>query len=473
MQWEYWDGSTWERIEVEDETQNMRIPGIVSLIGAQDSVALDRFGIPRHWLRARLKEDGPPGEPTLDALALNAVWASQHRTVVDESVGTSTGQPNQQFSFSQIPVLDEVLVEVRELAGARANVEWPLLALEVLQEETQVQMLDKLRSKEGTQSDIEFGSLRLKRDRNKRVTEAWVLWEEQPHFFASGKRDRHYTVERARGRLAFGDGVQGRVPPLDAAIRARRYRSGGGSSGNTAVGTVTQLIAPIGGVEKVYNPRPAEGGADGEGMDRYAIRGPQALRSLSRSIVAADYETLAYEASAAVAFARAVPNRSPWARGVPGWVTLLIVPQSAEPKPWPSFGLREEVREYIEERAPAGLATGQRVYVTGPDYQPVDVALTIVPVDASSAGVVEQAVRAALLAFLQPTSGGPEGKGWQLGRDLFASDIASVVEAVDGVDFVDAIALSSGGPEQVDRIAIADDRLLVAGELRLKLKVED
>jgi hypothetical protein len=208
-------------------------------------------------------------------------------------------------------------------------------------------------------------------------------------------------------------------------------------------------------------------------MDRYAIRGPQALRSLGRSIVAADYETLAYEASAAVAFARAVPNRSPWARGVPGWVTLLIVPQSAEPKPWPSFGLREEVRRYIEERAPAGLATGQRIYVTGPDYQPVDVALTIVPVDASSAGVVEQAVRAALLAFLQPTSGGPEGKGWQLGRDLFASDIASVVEAVDGVDFVDAIALSSGGPEQLDRIAIADDRLLVAGELRLKLKVED
>src|SRR5262245_19331805 len=81
--WQYFDGFSWEDLVVEDETRNLRAPGIVSLIGPEDSEPLARFDAPLHWLRAGLKEDGPPGEPTVNGLFPNAVNAIQHQTTVD------------------------------------------------------------------------------------------------------------------------------------------------------------------------------------------------------------------------------------------------------------------------------------------------------------------------------------------------------------------------------------------------------
>jgi hypothetical protein len=465
---------SWQDLSVEDETQNFRLPGIVSLIGPEDSEQLARFDVALHWLRARLKEDGPPGEPVFNNIYANAVWAVQQQTIVDEPIGASTGQPNQVFKFRQIPVLAGQQIEVREAGGLRANVEWRLIALEIFGgDASMIARVETLLGTEGTQTDIEQGDLRLKRDRNKRVTEVWVRWHEQRHLFFSGPNDRYYAVERARGWLMFGDGTRGKIPPLGAAILARQYRTGGGRAGNVAARALTQLVGPIGGVETVFNPLTAQGGADGETLENYAIRGPRTLRHRRRAIAPADYETLAHEASPAVAVARAVPARNPAGRPIPGWVTLLIIPYSEEPRPWPSFGLREQVRRFIEARALADLAAARGIYVTGPDYLPIDVAATIAPVDPAEAGAVETRARDALGEFLHPLRGGPEGRGWELGRDVFLSDVAAVLERVPGVDYVEELALLLGGALQSEWVAIADDRVVVAGDIRLKLKAAE
>ena len=130
--WEYSDGLAWQRLTVDDETHDLRVPGIASFIGPEDMGPLARFGTPRHWLRARLNEDGPPGEPTFAAILPNAVWVTQRQTVVDEPLGASTGQPSQVLTFRQVPVLPGQRIEVRELAGPRANVEWRILAVALL-----------------------------------------------------------------------------------------------------------------------------------------------------------------------------------------------------------------------------------------------------------------------------------------------------------------------------------------------------
>ena len=74
MQWEYWDGAQWRETASEDETGNLRRPGIVAILTQEDDTALARFGTELHWLRGRLKEDGPPGEPEVDGIFPNAVW---------------------------------------------------------------------------------------------------------------------------------------------------------------------------------------------------------------------------------------------------------------------------------------------------------------------------------------------------------------------------------------------------------------
>jgi hypothetical protein len=148
---------------------------------------------------------------------------------------------------------------------------------------------------------------------------------------------------------------------------------------------------------------------------------------------------------------------------------LLIIPQSEERRPWPSFGLREQVRRFLAEHAPADVAAAVHINVVGPDYLPVDVAATLAPRDPAEAGAVELRVRQALEEFLHPLRGGPERRGWELGRDLYLSDVAAVLERVPGVDYVQELALSLAGKLQGERVAIADERIVVAGEIRLKL----
>ena len=469
LQWEYWNGQNWHEVSVEDETQDMAISGMTSFIAAEDSQPLARFGTSLHWLRARLKEDGPPPEPEILSLFLNAVWASQWQTIVDDPLGASSGQPTQVFQFRQIPLLAGERIEVRELAGARANTEWRSIALQLFSDDDSiVQLLEERLGQEGPQTEIEEGDLRLVRDRSKKVIEVWVRYHGRPHFLNSISSDRHYLLDHITGRLSFSEPAK--VPPPGATILARRYRTGGGRAGNVPVHSITQLQAAIGGVENVFNPIPAEGGADAQTIRDLLQWGGNRVHHRGRALQSQDYETMAREASAAVAFARTISTKAPFGPVRPGHVTVLIIPHSNEPRPQPSYGLRTHVGRYIEARAPADLAALQHVHVIGPRYLPVDIAATMVPIALEQAGEVVAKSRAALEAFLHPLFGGPGGHGWDLGRDVFLSDIASVLERIDGVDFVEELTLLRNAVPQGERYRVASDEIAVAGAIRLKVK---
>jgi baseplate J-like protein len=477
MLWEYFDGAGWRELSFQDETRNLRVPGVLSFIAAEDSKLYARFGTPLHWVRGRLKEDGPPGEPLIKGVFPNAVWGSEQRTFTDTPLGASSGLSNQVFRFTQIPVLAGERVEAQELSGKRANVEWRIVAREVEKDDPNViRDLEEILSREGNQTDIIKGDIRLRRNRDKKVAEVWVRWEEREHFFSSGAGDRHYVIDRARGLLFFGDGTRGKIPPPGAAILARLHRAGGGLAGNVAARAIKQLLGPISGVQAVFNPTPAEGGADGEPLEKFGLRGPKTIRHRGRAVAPSDYETMAYEASPAVAVARAIPLANPNGpsgrslRGAPGWVTLIIIPQSSERRPLPSFGLREKVRKFIEARAAADIVACGQIHVTGPVYQPIDVRATIAPKDPSEAGEIERRARQALEEFLHPLRGGPERSGWAPGRDIYLSDVASALERVEGLDYVEELALLLNGGVQGERAQVAEDRIAVAGEIRLKLK---
>ncbi len=468
--WEYWKGFDWQRLTVEDGTGDLCYPEMLSLIGPSDACSRNRFGEELHWLRARLAEDGPPPYPEIQGLYPNAAWVSQRQTLVNENLGTGLGHAGEVFTFRSIPVLDGERVEVRELSGPRANVEWRIIALDVLGDDYQrIRRLEERLGSESTQEDVVEGDLRLHRDSSKRVSEVWVRWWSRPHLLASGENDRHFVLERDRGRLILGDGERGKLLPLGSEIEAREYRSGGGSKGNVAANSITQALAGVPGAQSIFNPRPAEGGADGETLEALGTRGPRSLRSRGRAVTPGDFETMAKEASPAVAVARVLAARDSAGRPRPGWVTLIIIPRSAEPRPWPSVGLREKVRRVIEQRTAAELADARQLYITGPEYQAVGVEAVVAPLDLATAGTVEEAVRVAVENFLHPLLGGPEGTGWEEGRDVYLSDVAAVLERLQGVDYVRELRLYIDGRLQGEQARVPTGKFVVTGEIRIKL----
>lgn len=421
--WEAWDGDVWQEVAVSDGTQGLSRPGMVSFLaprvrdrasatirnaegrdvelrdaleaaafeageltlvsagdhseavrldavdgtqarlqgsleetfngGTLSQAALPRFGRPLDWLRARLEEVVTPTRRRALGFHLNAVWARQVQTIQNELLGSSTGQPALTFFFSQFPILPGEAIEVRELEGARAEVEFPILR-------------DRLQSR-GLPED----AIRTVTDpRSGKVEEVWVRWQSQPHLAFSSAEDRHYVLERARGKVAFGDGRRGRIPPVGLNnIRAAEYKTGGGGEGNVEAGAIDQLLSGGTFVQEVRNPRAADGGAGSESIAALPTRGPQTLRHRNRSVSTLDYEALCLEASPGIAAARALPTTTRNGRPAPGWVTVIVVPRSEEALPRPSLELRERVRNHLLSRIPASLAP-ERLSVIPPDYLP-------------------------------------------------------------------------------------------------------
>ncbi len=94
-----------------------------------------------------------------------------------------------------------------------------------------------------------------------------------------------------------------------------------------------------------------------------------------------------------------------------------------------------------------------QAHVAGPQY--ADVTLPIQVVRKSTAKSITRLqtdVTNALLQFFHPLSGGPDGKGWPPGRDVYRSEVYQVIESVEGVDHV--ASLQFDPPEKDERVVI-------------------
>jgi hypothetical protein len=184
------------------------------------------------------------------------------------------------------------------------------------------------------------------------------------------------------------------------------------------------------------------------------------LRHRHQALSRHDYESLACEASPAVALARALPATTPSGLPLAGWVKLIIVPHGQEARPFPSYELRRRVSAYLGARMPAAMGG---LSVVGPEYLPVAVEAGVVPRHGDEAGLVRERVLLDLATFFHPLHGGPSGKGWPFGRGVWLSDVAARLEGVEGVDYIATLNLLLDGTPRGETVAVPADRIVVAG----------
>jgi predicted phage baseplate assembly protein len=295
------------------------------------------------------------------------------------------------------------------------------------------------------------------------VTETWVLWTEVADFFESSAKSRHYTIDRATGQIAFGDGISGMIPPVGKdGIKAFSYRTGGGRKGNVKAREVKSLKSAVSGIDRVMNPIAADGGADTATVDEMLEIGPAMISHRNRAVTAEDYEWLAREASRKVVRARCLPNRSREGQPEAGWVTVVVVPDSTEEKPYPSLLLKQQVEEYLGEHSLGTISSPGHLYVDGPTYVAINVSVDLYVQTIDAASVAMREAKQLLAAFFHPLTGGPEGEGWEFGRGVAVSDVYALLERIEGVDHVEN--LSFPGSEEQDFITIPPNALVANGE---------
>ena len=423
LRWEYFNGTIWRELTVFDGTNDLTESGTVEFLTPTDMKPLAKFDLTaRYWIRARSPENDPFDTQRVLGVFLNTVPAIQAITVQDETLGSGNGQPSQTLRFTRTPVLPGQQVMVREPEPPSDEERTALAA-----EEGDDAVQERTNSTTGE-------------------TEIWVRWHEVANFIRSDTRSRHYTLDHTTGVLLFGDGTHGVVPPRGTNNIVATYRTGGGTAGNAPKAAIAQVKSPLPGVAAVTNPITADGGAVAETVAMVRERGPQTLKHRYRAVTCADLEWLARQAAGTrVARTKCLPNVNRDLRFEPGWVTLMIVPQGTGSKLSPSAELIRQVEDYLEARAFVGLSqqTPARVNVIGPGYLQVTVVAEVVPQDIDEAQRVKQRALTALDAFFHPLTGGPNGTGWEFGRDVYVSEVSQVLEGVSGVSHVKTLQLTA------------------------------
>src|SRR5690606_22605091 len=81
-----------------------------------------------------------------------------------------------------------------------------------------------------------------------------------------------------------------------------------------------------------------------------------------------------------------------------------------------------------------------------------------------------------LARYVDPLTGGPDGTGWPFGRDLYLSEVFTIIQSVAGVQYVqDAtlyqVDLRSGQARAAgQKISLAQDALLLSYDHRITVK---
>jgi predicted phage baseplate assembly protein len=372
-----------------------------------------------YWIRCRFEPRRPeqgryaqsPRIRRLQAHTLGGTVRATHAVVYeDERLGVSNGEPGQLYYLEHTPVLTPEPGETVEVEEFHAG-------------------------------EVVF-----------------VPWTRVEDFATSTRYDRHFTLDEASGEIAFGPSVRqadgtvrqyGRVPETGRAIRFTSYRQGGGARGNVPAGNLQILRTSPAYIDHVINLRRAEGGRDQESLEEAKLRARREMRAQQRAVTAEDFENLARRATRAVA---RVKCRAPGVVGEalpPGMIELLVVPSAFEALRAGDVtrlalepSLREELIAYLDRYRL--LTTTLRV--RAPRYLGVAVTAEVVPGDYSHPETVRARVVERLHRFITPLTLGDDERlsemmghpwqGWPFGRDLYVSEIFSMIQQVPGVQHV-------------------------------------
>ncbi|HEV8239272.1 MAG TPA: putative baseplate assembly protein [Thermoanaerobaculia bacterium] len=383
----------WRRLdaeagEVADDTRSFTLDGRV-VIAAPVATVAARVGAvktPLHYLRCRITGGTYDAAPALAQVVMDGVAAEQSEAV-EEPIGSGNGEPYQQLAVTR-PVIADGEVET---------------------------------------TVVENG--------------VPVSWSARPDFDVSGRAGSHFVLAAQRGQLTFGDGDAGRRLPSGALVRVG-YRSTRAAEGNVPAGLRWRPKSGAPGLAAT-NPVPAEGGAAAESLAAAAARAVDSVEQPLRAVTLADYEAIAL-ATPGVRLARVAARANldpalPCLQAI-GVVTVIVLPFLPQRRPFPSAFTRRAVARALARHR----LLGTRIVVVGPEYVEIAVRARVQPL----VGVDPAALRARIVEtvdrFFHPLTGGPDGKGWPFGRDVYRSEVLQLIDEVPGVDHVLALELIAG-----------------------------
>lgn len=397
--WEYYGRTAngapgWKSIEVMDLTENATRSAVVTLVGKRDFVRARFFGAEGYFVRlvdsGRHYDGADPRKcPVIRGIWPNTVPVVQRERRAPEYFYVARGERNKRCGLSSANV-SYVEVWVNEQG-----------ALSVKEEEALLQNpeVEVERSLEGA------------------VTGIWVPWRETDRLESAGPEDRVFAMEYAQGTVCFGDGRHGRVPPdqADESVRVG-YSTCDGALGNIGPNMILGFLNKPAQAAWVTNRKRISGGTDRETIDQAASRTAGELAGMGRVVTLEDFQRGALRANRGIFRVKCAAHTDRFGRHAQGVLAVAVLPREYRQGSELFSCLARDVRRELRDKGSLLLTGETRLDVFEVRYVELCVAAEVVIHDYNQYHEVHQAISRRLREFLDPITGGFNGRGWEIGR---------------------------------------------------------
>lgn len=460
--WEYYGRTSsgapgWKNIEVMDLTRNGIQSAVVTLVGKKDFVRARLFGAEGYFVRlvdtGRRYDGADPRKcPVIRGIWPNTVPVIQRERRAPEYFYVARGEGGKRCALSAANV-SQVEVWVNEQG-----------ALSVKEEEALLQdpRVEVERSLEGT------------------VTGIWVPWGEIDRLESAGPEDRVFAMEYARDTVCFGDGRHGRIPPdrADESIRISCCTCDG-ALGNIEPNRILGFLNKPAQAAWVTNRKRIGGGSDRETIDQAAARTAGELAGMGRVVTLEDFQRCALRANRGIFRVKCAAHMDRFGHQARGALAVAVLPREYREGSELFSCLARDVRRELKDKASLLLSEDTRLDVFEVRYVELCVAAEVVIHDYNQYHEVHQAISRRLREFLDPITGGFNGRGWEIGRLPGRELVYNCVKTVKHIRWIKGLHIfpymvTENGRQAVELEQARRDSFAVPvfGEPELTLSVE-
>ena len=409
LRWQYLSGNGWRPMNMADETEGFTKSGLTVFLDNHGFVKKRMFGEELYWVTVSDPENayriGRSGFPVINRVLFNSVKAVNVDSHREEYFAMNVYTENAEFTLSSPDVLDFTLY---------------------------VNEFGIISEAEADAREKDSGIIRISGN-DGMTSEIWVKWEELNSFAMADNNSRCYLLDRNTGKIVFGNGRKGRIPPVSDINNIRViYTTGGGERTNVEVGNITGLERSYGFVSGVTNHKRFYGGCDTETVNEAMKRSSVMVRTQGKAITARDLETLTFNASRSIRKIRCVSGRNAHGSRERGAVTLVVLKKEHS-----EFSrIAEDIRDYLKNRVPGNLIADGSLYVTEPTYVKINVRTEIRTKNINGIFELKKSVEKCLSDYFGSFSGTDGDNVWRLGMVPNEQQIRSALLRLKGVEYI-------------------------------------
>ncbi len=406
----FWNGSQFESVRAMDGTHNLANSGPVYLYLTREPKRKRFFDREGYWLRMSLSQTDREKRrpPVISAIRFNVAPAVQQQRAYDQYFSAGFYDTGKVIQLLETPVLEcEIWVDE---AGSISDAE----------------IADLTRNHP---EDVQ-----ITRDGNT-VTSCRVRWKRVQYLAQGGPDDRVFVLDSHTGRVRFGDGRNGKVPPVGFENILVRSTYGGGVRGNLPTGALTQFLVSVPRISGLENITPMGGGTDRMTTPRLERLGNRRLRHRGRAVGVRDYEELVLENFTRVAHVKCFSGVDETGQPRSGHLCIVIMGSDMDDERM-LRELCEEIYEFLAQRSDCTMVAGGRLHVRASTEMTINTSIQVVLKDLDLAAQTQQEILQALAELI-------DGR-WrtrEIGRQLRTDEIYSVVKAVPNIKVIRSVVV--------------------------------